>query len=488
MAANKRITGRVNTFILSVMTRLGIPTKGLGFDFIKNTGWVGAGTLIESVCSYIIIILITRHLGVDGLGQYTFLTSFSILFFILADFGLSNLLVKEVSKNEEGATHYLSKIFSLKIFLGLLVFVIYFFVLFFLNKPDLFLPLVIFGFIALFNQLFRFPKSIFSIKQKGKILSIVNLTYKFIILLAAIFILPLFHSLLLFVLFMLFAAVLRLIISLLIGWGYFSFRFIFSFYGLLPFLKRSFPFILAGLFIIIYSKIDSVMLSFMKDFVVVGWYNAGYNFVQLLTFFPTIFLTFGFSLFAKYSKNNRILKSLFQNIYYFVSLFVIPLIAGSWFFADKMISFIYGFSSSEAVLSLKILLLASVFVYTSNIFGLFIASVHKQQVFAKIAGFGALTNIVLNLILIPFYSLYGAAFATLFTYLFMSILMFLFINRNIFSFSFLRLFFVPFLVSSCIFLVSFLVRSLSLFSGIGVLVAAFLPLFILAIYFKKYLY
>jgi O-antigen/teichoic acid export membrane protein len=83
----------------------------------------------------------------------------------------------------------------------------------------------------------------------------------------------------------------------------------------------------------------------------------------------------------------------------------------------------------ESFIAFKILIVAELFVFLTTIFGSFIAAIGKQKTFAKIGGLGAIINIILNLILIPKFSLYGAAFATLATYALMFICMFIFVRQ-----------------------------------------------------------
>jgi O-antigen/teichoic acid export membrane protein len=55
----------------------------------------------------------------------------------------------------------------------------------------------------------------------------------------------------------------------------------------------------------------------------------------------------------------------------------------------------------------------------------------KTIIYTKIVGISLIINIILNLILIPKYSLYGASFATLITEAFACIILFFAANRLI---------------------------------------------------------
>ena len=81
-------------------------------------------------------------------------------------------------------------------------------------------------------------------------------------------------------------------------------------------------------------------------------------------------------------------------------------------FANKIILIIYGTQYANSVLALKILIWAFFLICVSTVTSGLLNSINKQRIVTIGTGIGALLNIILNLILIPKYSLDGAASAT----------------------------------------------------------------------------
>ena len=105
-----------------------------------------------------------------------------------------------------------------------------------------------------------------------------------------------------------------------------------------------------------------------------------------------------------------------------------PVVLAVFFFGDWAIKFIYDFNQVESFIAFKILIIAEIFVFLTVILGNFLSAIGKQKIFMKIGGIGALINICLNFALIPKYSLYGAGYATLISYLVMFIIMFSYVG------------------------------------------------------------
>ena len=104
------------------------------------------------------------------------------------------------------------------------------------------------------------------------------------------------------------------------------------------------------------------------------------------------------------------------------------------FIANDLILLLYGKEYEMAGSILSIHIWAGIFIFMRALFSKWII-IEDVLIFSLITqGFGALTNIVLNLILIPQYGVYGAAIATLISYAMASyfVLAFYTKTRNIF--------------------------------------------------------
>jgi len=70
------------------------------------------------------MIYLARRLGSLNFGKFTFANSFVYLFLILADLGITTLVVREVARNRDGGPQYVGNIATLKVILSVVTFIV----------------------------------------------------------------------------------------------------------------------------------------------------------------------------------------------------------------------------------------------------------------------------------------------------------------------------------------------------------------------------
>ena len=93
----------------------------------------------------------------------------------------------------------------------------------------------------------------------------------------------------------------------------------------------------------------------------------------------------------------------------------LPLVIGGMTLTPKIIDFVYDLRYFPSILAFQILLIMAALSYICNPFAQALIVSNQQKRLFWITSSGAIINIGLNLILIPKYSLYGAAFTTVVT-------------------------------------------------------------------------
>src|SRR3989344_8303803 len=81
----------------------------------KNTTYFTAALTFQKILSFIYFWLISNSLFAEQLGQYVFALSFTTLFSIFVDLGLSPILTREASKDEAKANRLLRNVIGLKL-------------------------------------------------------------------------------------------------------------------------------------------------------------------------------------------------------------------------------------------------------------------------------------------------------------------------------------------------------------------------------------
>lgn len=179
------------------------------------------------------------------------------------------------------------------------------------------------------------------------------------------------------------------------------------------------PFALVTIFVSIYYYIDTLILSVYCENDVVGYYNASYRLLEAPLFIISSVTTAIFPAASKlYGKDKielaNMVRQAFQKALGFG--FSMSLVV-AWLSYD-LIELIYGKEYLPSAAVLPILIYSVAIIMPSTICGTTIRAIDMQSISAKVTGIGALLNVVLNLILVPKYSLYGAAWTTLGTEIF----------------------------------------------------------------------
>jgi len=397
----------------------------------KNTFWIALANGISRLLKLILIIYAARILGVNEYGKFTFALAFIALFVIFQNFGLSGIVTREFAREKESKKEF-SSILSLKILLGFLATILILVSSFFVTPDsDVRKVIWILAFFSLISNFSIIIHAFFRARQKmeyqswGVILealvvfgvglfvllnlpSIVNLSYGYLIsaLIGLIFTLFIFH--------------LR-IFPLRISWDKSVWR---------KFLIMSWPLALTGLFSTIYGFIDSVMMGYLGQITETGLYNAAYKIVFIFMLPAGIIATSFYPVLSKFFKESkRDFQATFDYYLKIMILLAFPLVSGGMIVAPKIINFVYGPEFSASVLALQILMImaGAFFFYKALISALVVSN--QQDKVLWITLLGASINVILNLILIPKFSLYGAAGAIAITYCLILFLLFIFVSK-----------------------------------------------------------
>lgn len=170
-----------------------------------------------------------------------------------------------------------------------------------------------------------------------------------------------------------------------------------------------------------------------------------------------------------------------KNIYLackFVSVLGIPIMLGMIAVANAFVPLYLGDGYPKAPLLLQILTPLVVIIGFSNVFGLqYLIPKHRDKQFTIAIIAGAVSNLILNLIFIPFYGAYGAAAASVIAESAVTVIMMVYVRKDIKLFPILKgivkpliagiIMFVPvFILSTYVFTPTVLHTLIAVFIGI----------------------
>jgi len=211
-------------------------------------------------------------------------------------------------------------------------------------------------------------------------------------------------------------------------------------------LKFGTPYIFSGIAIIMMDMIDRIILEYYRGYAEVGIYSAGYKLAMIMALIVAAFRFAWHPFFLSVSKQENA-KSLFSRIltlYTLTTLFVLVLVSS---LIPNIIKFrilgkyLIGKEYWGGIKIIPVIMISYIFygVYVNFVIGIYLKK--KSLYIPLVVGSSAIINIAFNIILIPNFGMWGAAFATLISYFFMMATMFL-INKKLYyiKYEYLRLF------------------------------------------------
>ena len=405
---------------------------------VKNAGLLFVSQVISRLLAFFYVMYTARYLGAKGFGILSFALAFTGIFGVLADLGLGQLTIREVARNKSLAGKYITNISVIKVILATITFGLIVLVINLLGYPEQTIKVVyIIALSVIFSAFTGMFNSVFQAFEKMEYVSLGRILNSVLIFIGVFFAIEHSFGVVGFSSLYLMANIIVLCYSLVVfQWGFGSKVFTasnklleidWSFWKQI--IKKALPFGLSAIFVTIYFRIDSVMLSLLKSNEAVGWYSAAYKIVDVFTsFVPGVIYAVAYPIYSRHFKSKD-LK------YIYIRSFKVSLILGFFIsvsitlFANKIIAVLYGAQYIKSISALKILIWAFFIICISTVTSGLLNSIDKQNIVTIGTGIGAVLNIVLNFILIPKYNLNGAALATVFTELFGFSLYFYFVVK-----------------------------------------------------------
>ncbi len=405
--------------------------SGTKQTIVKNTFWLALAEGITRFLKLLLIIYVARILGATEYGRFTFALAFVSLFAIFSDFGISTITTREIARDREKEKEF-SSVLSLKLVLSIgTLFLICIGSFFITPDPVIRAIIWILGIYIIVSSFSSIIYAFFQARQKmeyeawAKILQAITVTG------AGFFVLYNFRSVQNLSLSYLFASLVALtFILLLFHLKVYQLRLSFNKNVWRNILRLSWPLALAGAMGSICANTDSIMMGYWGQITETGWYNASQRIVAVALIPASLIASSFFPALSKFLGESK--QKLQKSWDYFMEIMIflsIPLVIGGIALAPKIIDLVYDPSYFPSILIFQILIIVGGIVILSIPFNYALVVSNQQRKTFWIVLFGAILNVVLNLILIPEYSLYGAAMASLTAGLLMLFLFFIFTSK-----------------------------------------------------------
>ena len=385
---------------------------------LANTSWLMIGRAVQLGLTFIIGMVVTRYLGPTEFGKMNYVYSYIQLFLPLCTLGLNDIAAKELVDNKQDQNKIVGTMAILRVFTSIVFMFCATQIVYMLKGSSVYREI---AFLQSFSLLFQsfdciayFYQANLLTKKNGIIYALSYILTTIFRIIAIVLKKDIFWFA--FAMSLDFAMIALLFIFTYLKDGN---KFEFSFDAAKQLLKKSYYYIISGVLIVVYGKVtDTLLLGNMVNDTSVGYYTAATNLINAWPFILTAIIDSTAPLIIEEFKIDKDkfktkIKRLYATIFYIGICAAICITLLS----DFIVLLLYGKAYMPTSMPLKIASWSTTFAYIGVARSIWLQCNDKIKYETYITLFGAITNIILNYVLIQRFEIIGAAIALTLTQL-----------------------------------------------------------------------
>lgn len=383
-------------------------------NIAQNAAWLMIATTAQKAISFVTFTVIARIVEVSVAGEYFFAISITSIFVTFADLGLTPVLIREMAADEKRGKALLARAMLAKAFLLPLTAAAAIGYAWLIGvRGETLYAVMIAG-------LFVMAADATSVLWYGAIRGRRELRFEA----AGMFIGQIFTAIVGISAAALGYGVVGLVCGLAVaslwnvGWSVWNaYRLGLSPKGVVLWTWReiatmALPFALAGIFVKIYSYVDSQILKVVHGSVSVGQYAVAYKLTYALQFMPMAFVAALYPGLAHAAKHDKAaIPGILRGSQRLMLLASVPMTALLSSLSGRLIYLLYGEKYAGSIPALMVLPWVLIPIFLDFPIGSLLNSTHRAHLKTTAMGIAMVVNVILNLLLVPPYGPVGAAWA-----------------------------------------------------------------------------
>ena len=391
----------------------------------RNVAAILLSEAVGKLITFYALISLAGYLGPSGNGDYALVFAYLSFFFILATFGMDTIVVRELSRTPERSGEIIGSALLLRGVLALGACVFANLILWPVDLPGSVKALARLGSVGLLLSVASVWGAVLHWKMRLDQRSLATIASRLAGAGAILVLIALKAKLLWFVV----AALVFGVPGVLVGVPEAAILFLLARRCIdvrpkpvrhicLMLIKESWPLALCASFIIIYLRIDQLMLQLMLgDESLVGNYNVATRIAEVLSIIPLGFMASVFpSICRAWVKQRDAFEKTYQRSFKYMNIIIIPVAFASLVLSRTIVVRLLNPLYSPAASVLPVLLFAEVFIFLGIVNNRLLVSSGHQRLDFIFTGSSAVVNVALNLVLIRPLGMLGAAIGSLIAY------------------------------------------------------------------------
>ena len=399
----------------------------------RNTSYMLLARITTVVIGVATSVLTARYLGANGLGVLGFALAFTAILSVIVDFGLGTLATREVSRNQTLTGKYLANVVTMRLCLAGAYIVLIALLVNVMGYPQqTVLVTYVIAISVVISTLAGTVSAMFQAFQELQYVAIASLLTSIMLLVSIAAAIALHVSVIGFAFVYIIANAITLVYLCIaysrrfkwegpwVDWAFWRAA-----------LKEAWPMAALAISVMVYFRIDVVILSIFRGAAEIGFYTVAYTVSETTTIIPTMFMASLFPLISQIHENSRhsFADTCAKSMKYMFFL-GLPMAFTVTLWATPAITFFYGSAFGGSAVALQIIIWAAAAMYVGIILGSTFISANLQKLSMKLTIGAVVFNITLNMLVIPRYGYLGASTTTVATEAFLVCLGIVFLERT----------------------------------------------------------
>lgn len=371
------------------------------------------------IANVFVFWIIARFFNAATFGQFTYAYTLATTFILFADFGFDILLTTEVAKNRTHAEIIFKNYFSIKFILTCLSFVaMWIFILLKSHDEQGFLIAALFSSFMFLTTMTNFLNALLRGFERLDYESIVSLLSNIWLIILVVVLIIINADPFFFALSFVFTRGLGFVTSI-----FFAKRMLsritlkISLENFKTSLGKTFDYGMIILFAGLLFQLDTILIGLFLDDYQVGVYQAAVKIVMLPLIIPSILFNAILPVLAKLHSES---ETKWESLGYFINKILfglsIPISIIIFIYPEQILDIVYGRGKFyEAIPILKIFSFVVFVRFFLETYGYMLSTSNRQKVQMLVLLLAMSTNLLLDLLAIPKYGIWGIAIATLIT-------------------------------------------------------------------------
>ena len=391
---------------------------------VQNASWIIGARVLQALLSFVIGMLTARFLGPSNYGLINYAASVVAFFTPIMELGITNIIVHQLIEHNDREGDTLGTALALNLISAVFCIagIIAFSIVANYGETETVVVCALYSILLVFKAVeilqYWFQAHLFS-----KYSSIATLTAYIVVSAYKVFLLVTHKSVYWFAISY---AIDNCVIAILL-WGLYKRlggqKLRFSKNTAKRLFSQGKYYIVSSMMVTIFAQTDKIMLKAMLGAESVGFYSAAVTCAGMTGFIVTAIIdSFRPVIFEGKKKSEEVFNNHLVSLYSIIIYFSLAQSLVMTIGARVIVLIVYGNQYVPSIDALRIVVWYTTFAYLGSVRNIWLLAENKQKYLWKINLFGALANIALNALLIPWFGINGASFASLITQFFTNVI------------------------------------------------------------------